>query len=112
VVVRAERLAPETITAALARGDFYSSTGITLDDVAAGEKVYALKIKPVGRLGAPSNARYTTRFIGRGGKLLAEVHGTEPRYTVRGDEGYVRAAITDSNGRRAWTQPVFLGVKP
>lgn len=52
-------------------------------------------------------ARYLTRFIGTGGKVLAESAGTHPAFDLRGDEGCVRAAITDSNGRRAWTQPVF-----
>jgi hypothetical protein len=29
-------------------------------------------------------------------------------YTIRGDEGYVRARVLESNGRRAWIQPVML----
>ena len=29
-------------------------------------------------------------------------------YEIRGDEGYVRAKITDSNGYMAWTQPVMV----
>ena len=53
-------------------------------------------------------ARFATQFIGLGGKVLAEVTGTNPVYRPRGDEGYVRATITDSSGRHAWTQPVFL----
>lgn len=105
IVVRADHLAPDTIAAALVKGDFYASTGITLDDVAAGDKEYALKIKQAG---PASRARFVTRFIGRDGKVLAEVAGTQPKYAIRGDEGYVRAAIMDSNGRRAWTQPLYL----
>jgi hypothetical protein len=31
-------------------------------------------------------------------------------YEMRGDEGYVRAKIIESNGLAAWTQPVM--VKP
>jgi hypothetical protein len=48
-----------------------------------------------------------TRFIGQGGQVLAEVAGISPRYRFTGNETYVRAAIIDSNGNRAWTQPVF-----
>jgi hypothetical protein len=29
-------------------------------------------------------------------------------YEIRGDEGYVRARITESNGNVAWTQPVLV----
>jgi hypothetical protein len=51
---------------------------------------------------------FRTQFIGNGGKVLAEVTGSSPRYTFKGDEGYVRASIMDSDGRRAWTQPQFM----
>jgi len=108
VMVRADRLSPETITAALSKGDFYASTGVTLDDVIAGDKEYALKIKQINWNSAATNARFMTRFIGRDGKVLAEAPGLHPKYVIRGDEGYVRASITDSNGRRAWTQPFFV----
>lgn len=54
------------------------------------------------------DSRFLMRFIGKGGRVLAEVTGLAPRYIIRGDEGYVRASINDSNGRRAWTQPVFV----
>ncbi len=109
--MRAERLSPEAITAALAKGDFYSSTGVTLDDVTASAKEIAIKIKTEIRPRVRTNARFMTRFIGRDGKVLAEAPGTEPKYVIRGDEGYIRAAITDSNGRKAWTQPVFTSRK-
>ena len=29
-------------------------------------------------------------------------------YEIRGDEGYVRAKIVESNGDMAWTQPVLV----
>ena len=50
---------------------------------------------------------YTTLFIGREGRVLSAVHGTEPAYTLRGDEGYVRAKVLSSNGGWAWTQPLW-----
>jgi hypothetical protein len=54
------------------------------------------------------STRYDTRFIGKDGRVLATVSGLRPSYRIKGDEGYVRASIIDSDGRRAWTQPVFL----
>jgi len=53
-------------------------------------------------------ARYVTRFVGRDGKILAEVPGSKPTYRLRGNEKYVRASVLDSKGNRAWTQSVFL----
>src|SRR5262249_31785477 len=57
-------------------------------------------------------ARFTTRFIGENGRLMNEVYGLSPRYTLQGNERYVRASIVDSDGRRAWTQPVFVSPAP
>jgi hypothetical protein len=108
IAVRAEKLVPSAIVAALKRGDFYASNGVTLEDyeVTAGNKEIIVTLKRTG--GSRDDTRFLTRFIGKGGRVLAEVPGLKATYKVRGDEGYVRASITDSTGRRAWTQPVML----
>jgi hypothetical protein len=100
--VRADTLTHEAIVSALGRGEFYGSTGVTLADVQADARRVRLEIAPLG------DRRYTTEFIGRGGRVLATVVGTAPQYTMTGTEGYVRARITDSQGRRAWTQAVWV----
>lgn len=96
--VRADTLTAEAIIQALGRGEFYGSTGVTLRDVQADARSVRIDIAPLG------DRRYTTEFIGRGGRVLSTVTGTAPRYAMAGDDGYVRARITDSQGRRAWTQ--------
>ena len=103
ITVHAAELTPAAIKAALAKGNFYASTGVTLSDVTATDQSLSISIGEA-KLGAK---RYTTRFIGEGGKVLAEVAGAKPRYKFTGRESYVRASIMDSNGKRAWTQPVF-----
>jgi hypothetical protein len=50
-----------------------------------------------------SGVRYRTQFIGKNGRVLQESAGTRAVYAIKGDEGYVRARITDSNGKMAWT---------
>ena len=42
-----------------------------------------------------------------GGVVITNAAGTTPRYRFTGAETYVRAAIIVSNGKCAWTQPVF-----
>jgi len=107
VVVRADTLTPEAIVGALHRGDFYASTGVVLADYRADRSGVALVIAPP--FGSPrDDTRFTTEFVGRGGRVLATVHGREPRYRIVGNEGYVRARVIDSMGRRAWTQPVIV----
>jgi hypothetical protein len=103
VFVRAEHLTANEITAALGRGDFYSSTGVELEEYNVAGREISLQIKT-----KPRGPRFVTRFIGRDGRVLAEVSGSKPRYQIKGDEVYVRANVTDSNGLKAWTQPVFV----
>jgi hypothetical protein len=103
VVVRAPRLGAREILAALERGDFYASTGVELADVQVSPARYTLRFVP-----EPSS-RYTTRFIGKDGRVLLESFANPATYEMKGDEGYVRAVVMESNGKRAWTQPVMLG---
>ncbi len=102
VVVRADTLTPESITTGLRTGNFYASNGVTLSDVVTTDTSVAITIKQL------NDTRYSTRFIGSGGRVLAELPGLSPRYHINKSDGYVRAVITDSNGAKAWTQPVFV----
>ena len=103
VVTRAAELSAEAIIESLAKGDFYSSTGVSLRDVQEPKEALSLEIDQTG------DQSYVTSFIGRGGVVLAEEAGLEASYRIRGDEGYVRARVTSSDGARAWTQPVVAG---
>jgi hypothetical protein len=100
VMVRAARLTEESVLAALANGDFYSTTGVELADVRASQKALGVTVKEQG------STRYVVQFIGSGGSLLKEVTSSPAQYDIAGGEGYVRARILDSNGLVAWTQPV------
>jgi hypothetical protein len=103
VMVRADTLTAEAIVAALHRGDFYASTGITLRDVRITPSEYALEIV------LANDRRYRTEFVGKGGRVLATSYSLRPSYRITGSEGYVRARVFDSSGRMAWTQPVRAG---
>ena len=103
VVVRAERLEAKALLAALERGDFYASTGVELSDYQADAKAITITVKP------NTYSKYRIQFIGNGGKLLQESLASPATYVIRGDEGYVRARIIESNGLMAWTQPVRVG---
>jgi predicted metal-dependent phosphoesterase TrpH len=104
VMVRAANLTADEILRALEQGDFYASTGVTLRDYSANDKGVKIDIAEDAR----SQSKYTVQFIGRWGKVLKEVTTNPAVYTFNGDEFYVRAKIIESNGKAAWTQPVFL----
>jgi hypothetical protein len=118
VMVRAESLDAGAIIDALHRGDFYASSGVVLDDVRHVGGTLAIDIRD------EPGVIYTTRFIGTrrtrdghgpAGVVLKEITGARPRYTMRGDELYVRATITSSrehpnpfaagDREQAWVQP-------
>jgi hypothetical protein len=101
VMVRAERRDAKSILAALTRGDFYASNGVELEDVIVDAKAITVKVRE------KNLARYRVQFIGSGGKVLQETPGLSATYARKGNEPYVRAKVIDSNGRCAWTQPVF-----
>jgi predicted metal-dependent phosphoesterase TrpH len=119
VVVRAEKLEPNTIVQALSQGDFYVSTGVEMEDIifdnASG--TLTVKVKPV------DGTKYRIKFIGTKNNFdrtvepfdveatdknparrcwtfskdigieLAAVDGIQASYQLKADDLYVRAVI-------------------
>lgn len=113
IVLSAPSLTTRSVAQALREGRFYASTGVTLESYTTDDHGVSMTIAPTPEWGAKGAAakgstRYVTRFVGANGRVLAEMTGLSPRYQFAGDETYVRVSIIDSDGRRAWTQPVFL----
>src|SRR5262249_44621072 len=118
VMVRSKQLSADAIIAAMEAGDFYASSGVRLKDVRRESGRLSIEIEP------EDGVTYTTQFIGtrKGynpdsqpvkresgsafpvtrkysdyiGVVLAEVKGTSPSYTLKGDEIYVRAKVISS----------------
>jgi len=127
VMVRAERLDPDSLVKAMKEGDFYSSTGVQLSDVRFDGRRLRIQIHPEpgvtyktqfigtckgydtqtepvtgkGKDGRPING--TQRYSKDVGKVFAEVPGTSPAYTLAGNEMYVRAKVISSK-RKAFYQ--------
>lgn len=130
VMVRAETLDADALLAAMRRGDFYASTGVTLRDVRYSPETGTIEIE----IEPDADATFTTRFIGTRagfdphsepvldeqgqaldvtrrystdiGAVLATTAGTRAAYRLKGDELYVRATITSS---RPAMNPSFDG---
>jgi hypothetical protein len=105
IVVRAEKSDAKLILEALERGDFYASNGVAIEDYVVTEKSMTVTFRVPAGSSAP---RYRTTFIGANGRVLATTNANPATYAFRGDESYVRAKVTDSNGKSAWLQPAFL----
>lgn len=103
VYIRSPLLEARALVEALDRGDFYSSTGVEMESIEATTSSLTVKVKE-GLM-----ARYRIQFIGKLGRVLSEATTLTATYTFKGDEGYVRAKVIESNGRFAWIQPVPVG---
>lgn len=97
VEVFATEASEEAICDGLRRGRLYASNGASLTRIAVGE----------GALSVSTDATLV-EFIGQGGVLLETARPAagagEVTYRLRGGERYVRARVTDAQGKRAWTQ--------
>ena len=84
------------------RGDFYASNGVTLRSYDASGQRISVDVQVAG------TSKYRIQFVGSGGRVLSEVAGPIAAYDIKGNEGYVRARVLESNGRMAWMQPVMI----
>ena len=118
-MVRSDELSPDAITAAMRRGDFYSSSGVILRDVRTENSTYHVHIDE------EEGVSYTTRFIGSklalgelgdASEVLLETDENPARFSIGEDILFVRAVVTSSrvhpnpyrtgDMEQAWTQPV------
>ncbi len=100
VMVRA-RQEPAAIRDALARGDFYASTGVLLARVEHDARSLTIEVDPR----SPGSHRFA--FIGSGGRVVAWSEGRAASFPLaRLGAGYLRAVVSDGAGRKAWTQPL------
>ncbi|MEL6177440.1 MAG: CehA/McbA family metallohydrolase [Myxococcota bacterium] len=101
IYVNAEALTPAAILSAMQAGQFYASSGATLNAVQWTSSVYE-----VDAPGATSIV-----FYGQNGAVLERIEGDFASYRVQGDELYVRARVESPEGL-AWTQPLFVSERP
>jgi hypothetical protein len=119
VMVRARALTPDALIAAMEQGDFYGSSGVTLEEIVRADASLSLRIAaeegveyktafigtrkgydrsaqlvPASEGGAPAPIRF--RYSDEIGRVLAEVEGPSPSYTFQGDELYVRAKVVST----------------
>jgi hypothetical protein len=101
VEVFADTLDEATICRALSQGQLYSSTGPSLLRIRVDEGTYSIW---------PAEGDARVQFIGSGGRLLAakKLGPTDDaaEYKLLGSEGYVRARITNKEGKIAWTPAI------
>lgn len=98
-----DETAPDAICGALAGGRLYASNGPVLARIAVQDDVFTVVV---------TDPRATVAFLGDRGAVLAEVRAADVpaqgdaralTYRLTGEEGLVRARVSDAEGRHAWT---------
>jgi hypothetical protein len=119
VMVRTEALTADAVVGAMSRGEFYSSSGVTIDDAGVREGRYFVDVA------AEPGVDYSVKFVGTLmaggepaaiGEVLSSTTDDPAEYAFRGDELFVRAVVVSSrlhpnpyregDFEMAWLQPV------
>lgn len=104
IVVKAASLAQDDIMQAVLDGSFYASAGPEIKDFYVEDGRVHFTTSPANRLYISGDAQqYAWKLRNPGEAPL-----TEFVHTLRGDERYVRAECCDENGRKAYTNPIWL----
>lgn len=130
VMVQSAELTPEALIASMEAGNFYASSGVTLDSNSFDAKQKTLSVS----IAAEDDVEYVTEFVGTPvdynkssqaivdkdgkeisatrsyssevGKVFATVEGTSATFKLTGQELYVRAVVTST--KKHWN-PSFDG---
>jgi hypothetical protein len=98
VMVKSPALTKIDIEDNIRKGNFYASTGITLNDYQVTKNSITVD----------SENGNSITFFGKNGSVLNKINSKKATYTFQGNELYVRAKITNMDGKAAWTQPVLI----
>jgi len=102
IQVRAEALEPELLLASLKEGYFYSSQGPEIHDVVIDGDHIRIACSPARAIFVSGRGSRAQRAVGHD---LTECALS----TVPFAGSYCRVTIVDANGKRAWTNPIWLG---
>jgi len=116
VMVQSDTLSAPALIEAMEKGDFYSTTGVTLKTVDLDNKILKVEVEP------EAGINYTITFLGslKGGAEVQElktVEGGSANFELTDDILFVRSKITSSKLQKnpiedikyesAWTQPLL-----
>jgi len=106
VMVKADTLEPKALVAALKAGRYYSSQGPQIHALEIGRDEVVVECSPAA----------TVMLLGRG-SAASTVFGDglrQARLPIEAQRagGYVRVVVMDAQGRRAWSNPIWLDTVP
>ena len=91
------------ILSALEKGEFYSSCGPVIKDFYVDdENVVHIETSECERIIFQCD-KHPSKMIEAEGELL-----TETQANLKDEYEYIRATVVDKDGRKAWTNPIFI----
>ncbi len=100
--IMVKALNKKAIMDSIKKGLFYSSSGPIIKNLSLKEKTIKVETSPVSSitfLASPA----------KGKRLTAPSTIIQGEYEIKGNEKYIRIECVDIQGRKAWTNPLFLG---
>jgi hypothetical protein len=98
-MVRVSERTPEALAAALRRGSFYASSGVTIERIACEGRKLIVR--------APDAQQIAV--VTRHGRRICQVPGPELRLDASEFSGsYLRVECYGAGGAAAWTQPIYV----
>lgn len=108
VHVKAEALDPEALLASLKAGDYYSSQGPQIYELAIDGDELWIACSPVDAIAVVG---HNSRSAGRYGRAISEARidlaGLGKSWTEVKQSPWIRVVLVDRGGRRAWTNPIW-----
>lgn len=102
IMVKAEKLDYNSIITAIENGDYYSTSGPEIKNVTVNDGVVNVSCSKA------KSVRFVTDIIF--GRTYRDEEGNieECSHKLFGLEKYVRIEVEDINGKKAWTNPIYL----
>ncbi|MBL8590326.1 MAG: PHP domain-containing protein [Methylobacteriaceae bacterium] len=108
VQVKAQTLDPDALVAALKRGDYYSSMGPAFHDVRLEGDMLHVDCSPVDTIAVMGAGSRTVTRVGRAiTSASLDLSRLRKGWMIGIDSAWLRVALIDSAGRRAWTNPFW-----
>lgn len=104
VHVKADSLEPGALLAALKAGEFYSSTGAQLHNVAIEGDEFVVASSPATAIMVTGKGGYKYKLAGGGEPVDSARFPLEPIRAM----GYCRVTVIGENGARAWSNPIWF----
>lgn len=110
VEVKSESLEPESLLSALKAGHYYATQGPRICELAISGDELTIACSPVDTVSVMGGTSRTANQVGRAitGAII-DLSGLERSWLPQQSRSpWLRVALIDASGRRAWTNPIWL----